>query len=136
MLIEKLKNGVAYVALGAALALPTACAPGADNQGKKAPESLRDVEIPPDFTFATSRPVALTISAEASVLGGQAGALEIARPDGRVLYRGPLTAENTLALNLVVPTKDEEVQLKLQANQQEHVATVRVVDGAATQVFR
>lgn len=113
-----------------------ACAPGTSTDGKSQPTSLREVEIPADFTFATSRPTALTVSADPAILTNGAAALEIRRPDGAVLYRGPLQAGQPLDLSLSVPTKDEHLELVLTAEGREMVAQVAVADGQGSHQFR
>ncbi len=118
-----------------ALAL-SACAPGADDGSKELPTSLRDVEIPADFTFATTRAAAVTVAADPAILNGQAGSLEIRRPDGAVLYRGPLSADRALDISLSLPTKDNALELRLNANGQELIAQVPVADGQAAHTFR
>lgn len=117
---------------GAALVSVVGCAQQAgDANTPDQPQTLRDVEIPEDFTFATSRGVALTVAANEATIGAPTAALEVARADGRVLYRGPLSVGSPLTLNLAVPTKDDSLKLKLSANGQEHNADVVInADGA------
>jgi len=120
-------TGLIHALAGAALISVVGCAQqGGEPNNPEQPTSLRDVEIPEDFTFATSRGVALTVEANQDTLGAASGALEIARTDGRVLYRGPLSAGTPLTLNLAVPTKDDALKLKLSANGQEHNAEVAI----------
>lgn len=127
-----LRNGFIHALAGAALVSVVGCAQGTEGGANPdEPKSLRDVEIPADFTFATSRAVALTVSASQESIGAPAAALEVQRADGRVLYRGPLSVQTPLTLNLAVPTKDDSVKLKLSANGQEHTADVSInADGA------
>lgn len=77
------------------------------------PETLADVRVPADFTFATTRAVGLSVSASAARTGPGAAGLTVARLDGKVLYRGPITADRPVELSLMVPTKDSELELTL-----------------------
>ena len=126
--------GFRSILLGAALALPLGCYEA--TPPPEGPQSLREVQVPADFTFATSKPVALTVAAESGAIGGEQGALEVARADGKVLYRGPITAGERLALNLAIPSKDERVEITLRANDKETKASVAVINGSANQLFR
>jgi len=131
-----LRNGFIQALAGAALLTVVGCAQGTDGtNGTDEPTSLRDVEIPADFTFATSRAVALTVAASQETLGAPSAALEVQRADGRVLYRGPLSAQTPLTLNLAVPSKDDTVKLKLSANGQEHLADVAISAEGAEHTF-
>ena len=126
------RNTLINAIAGAALVSVVGCAQGAGEGNTDQPTSLRDVEIPEDFTFATSRGVALTVAASQETIGAETAALEVARADGRVLYRGPLSVSQPLTLNLAVPTKDSSVMVKLNANGQEHTAEVALgTDGAS-----
>ncbi len=119
----------------ALLALPLfACDPAGNGSDKK-PESLRDIEIPADFTFQTSAPVALQVAAAPELVANGGGALEVARPDGKVLYRGPLTSQ-PLNLELVLPSKDEQVHLTLTANGRQYAADVAVSNQGASHRFQ
>ncbi len=127
-----LNNGFIHALAGAALVTVVGCAQGAGDAGNTdQPKTLRDVEIPADFTFATSRAVALTVGATEESIGAPTAALEVARADGAILYRGPLSVATPLTLNLAVPTKDSALKLKISANGQEHLAEVAIgADGA------
>ena len=75
---------------------------------KPAPQqALKDVKVPAGFTFATSHGVDVSLTAAASALpaSGKA-ALDIARADGKVLFRGQIDAINPVHLRLSVPLKD------------------------------
>ena len=99
------------------------------------PKTLREVDVPEDFTFATSRGVSLTVAANADNMGVDTGALEVQRADGRVLYRGPLSSSQPLNLKLALPTKDNTVKLKLSANGTEQIAEVALDGNAANHTF-
>lgn len=93
-------------ALGVLVAV--ACAP------EPAPNDLRSVQIPPDFTFATSRAVTVVVAGSPESLGAaQAGILTLQLPDGGILYKGPLLAGRAVEVELVVPTKDATLWLEL-----------------------
>lgn len=131
-----LRNGFIHALAGAALVSVVGCAQGiGDGNNPEQPKTLRDIEIPEDFTFATSRAVSVTVSANSANIGAETGALEVARADGRVLYRGPLSVSQPLTLNLAIPTKDDVVKLRLSANGQEHTAEVALGADGATHAF-
>ncbi len=121
------------LALGGALA----CAPGAPG-GQPAGEGagLRDVEVPADFTFATSRPVALTVQADPAVVGGQAAGLEVRRLDGAVLYRGPLLPDRPLEVSLALPTTDDALELHLATGAEPRVERVALTGARTSYAFR
>ncbi|MCK6548497.1 hypothetical protein L6R52_21805 [Myxococcota bacterium] len=99
------------------------------------PESLAEVTVPADFTFATTKPVALSVSATADKLGGGQGAIAVERVDGKVLFRGPIEAGKPLQVKLMVPSKDDDLKLKLFAKGGELTAQVAVASGSATHTF-
>lgn len=98
--------------------------------------SLRDITIPAGFTFETTREVVVNISATEEKLGASHGALEIALPDGKVLYRGPLAASTPLAVNLAVPTKDGDLLLKVGSQGKWLGGTAAIASGTASFDFR
>jgi hypothetical protein len=99
-------------------------------------KGLRDITIPPGFTFETTREVVVTVSATEEKIGATHGALEIALPDGKVLYRGPLAVAQPLSINLAVPTKDTDLLLKVGSSGHWLAGTAAIASGAATFDFR
>lgn len=99
-------------------------------------KGLRDIDIPPGFTFETSREVVVTVSATEEKIGGSHGALEIALPDGKVLYRGPLAVAQPLSVNLAVPTKDTDLLLKVGSSGRWLAGTAAIAGGVANFDFR
>lgn len=120
-------------ALGFGLAA-SACYPRAELPQAPAP-GLRDVEIPAGFDFAASRAVSLTVRAPAEVTGSQSAALEVTRPDGKILFRGPVHGDRLLSIDVHVPTKDEALTVKLMARGRESVASVMIIHDEATASF-
>lgn len=105
---------------------------GCQEAATPAPDSLRNVKVPAGFDFATSRSVALTVSATEQKLGAAQGLLEVALPGGEVLHRGPVSAGTPLTLNLSVPTKDVDLLLKVTAGDKRLDGTAAITaDGAA-----
>jgi len=92
---------------------------------KPAPhQSLSEVTVPAGFTFATSRGVDINLTAAASALPpNRAGELDIARADGKTLFRGQLSAARPFHLRLSVPLADAEL-----------IATVEGPSGAKTTI--
>lgn len=116
----------------ALIALLGACADGTGSPAK----SLGEVEVPQTFTFATSRPVELEVVASHDAIGRDVGALEVTRTDGRVLFKGPLRADQPVTLNVSVPQKDDSINLTLINNDARNSATVDVTGGRAAHAFR
>lgn len=113
-------------------ALFVACADGTGSPAK----SLGEVEVPKTFTFATSRPVEVEVVATHEAIGRDVGALEVTRADGRVLFKGPLQADQAVTLNVSVPQKDDNINLTLINNEVRNSATVDVTSGRAAHAFR
>jgi hypothetical protein len=87
-------------------------------------QSLSEVAVPADFTFATSRGVDINLTAAASALPpNRSGELDIARADGKTLFRGQLSAARPFHLRLSVPLADAEL-----------IATVEGPSGAKTTI--
>lgn len=89
--------------LGLSLVLGFGVACAQDEGAANSPD-LRDITIPTDFDFATSRALSLTMRAQLPNMG-----LRIHLDDGRVLYEGPVP---TAPLELSVPTSEAEVVLQ------------------------
>lgn len=99
------------------------------------PATLGDVQVPPSFTFATTKAVALSVSATSEKIGGAQGALSVERADGKVLFRGPIEASKPLAVKLMIPSKDDALRLRLSSRDGELTSDVPVAAGSATYQF-
>jgi hypothetical protein len=110
----------------------SACADGAASASK----TLGDVEVPKTFTFSTTRPVEVEVSASKAVIGRDFGALEVSRADGRVLFKGPLPADTPVLLNVSVPQKDDNINVTLIQNDVRNTAIVSVSSGRAAHAFQ
>ena len=76
--------------------------------------SLRDVSIPPGFTFQTSNSVALEIAPDDAVFESTPDApVEVRRPDGAVLYRGAVRKGTPLKVEVAVPTAVKSLELSV-----------------------
>lgn len=85
---------------------------------------LKDVKVPPGFTFATSHSVEVNVSAQASALPADGKSLfEMSRADGKVLYKGRIDSAKPVHVKLSVPLKDGEL-----------IATLLGPDGKMTSV--
>lgn len=116
----------------AALALATACgAPGPEDTAS--PEGLRAIEIPADFDFATTRGVALTVTADGLT---EAAGLTVMTAQGDVLYRGAVRPGAPFEARLGLATKDAAVRLVLNPGRpDQQLAFAPVVDGRAAHHF-
>lgn len=118
--------------LAAAGAFVAGCATGPD-----APTDLREATIDPAFTFATTQRVSVRVAVEAAALGGATmGALEILRPDGKVLYRGPVSPEAAVEVPLGLPTALDQLEVVLIAKRERVSASVAIVDHSLEHTFR
>lgn len=88
------------------------CSP-ASEPSDTAPATLSEVRIPADFTFATTRAVALSVRASAETLGAPAARLEVRNATGHTLVRGTLQAGRTLALDLALPPHERRVEVQV-----------------------
>jgi len=95
------------------------CAVGGEQEAPVA-DSLLEVEIPEDFTFATSRGLTVRASGEASVVAGTLAEIRLA--DGELIHRGPLTS----AVELAVPTAASQLSITLRSARGERTLTVPV----------
>ncbi len=120
MQIRKLLMATALVGLAA-------CGTSESDALNAEPTSLRDVTIADDFTFATTRAVALTVTASAEALGAESAAIEVRNSAGHTLLRGPLTAGEALQLNLSLPRHEQTLEVQIG----EHVLAVAIEDGIA-----
>lgn len=99
--------GPRSLGLAAALALG-ACQWGAPQPG------IDKLSVAPDFTFANTRTVALDLKASAEVLGKSGWAsVQIARPDGKLLYQGPIGVGHPLTARIALASKDAAVNATL-----------------------
>jgi len=98
---------------------------------------LDQITVPSDFTFANTRSVTVEIGASQAVLGDTGWAkLEIARPDGQVLYRGPLGANRPVQVHLAVATKDDTLPTTMiTSDGGRHQVNVPVAGDTATYTF-
>ena len=76
--------------------------------------SIDKLSVPKDFTFANTRSVAVQIDAGKAMLGASGWAsLELARPDGKLVYKGAIGAGHPLSLKLAVAHKDAALRATL-----------------------
>jgi hypothetical protein len=99
--------------------------------------SLKDAKIPAGFTFATSREVSVKLSGGAAALPASGvGSLEIARPDGKVLYRGRLDARTPVRVKLPVPNNHGQLVATLEGPGGARSAVkLDILDGAVAHAF-
>ncbi len=103
--------------LGLVLALASAIACEIPQKNKAGTGStaqggtLANTKVPPGFTWQNSRSVAVNLTGKAALIPqGEPAMLELARPDGVVLYQGRLTAKQpSVDLNVAVPNKDQKL---------------------------
>lgn len=98
-----------------------------------APTSLAEVRVPETFTFATTQPVTLEVTASAAVLPeGQVAGLSIRNVEGAELYRGPLAAGIPFRLKLAVPTAYARLDARLATTTGEHATSAAIAGASAT----
>ncbi len=103
----------AWSASSALVLLLAGCAPGGAEESSS-PTSLLDVQIPEDFTFATTKGLTVRGSGDATRLA------EVRLPNGELLHRGPLS----MAIELAVPTAAETLTVVLRGPDGERTETV------------
>ena len=109
---------------------------GPDEKGVAAAMPLAEAKVPAGFTFAATQSVDVTVQADDKLLKpGQVAGVEVARPDGKVLYRGPVFAEQPARIALAVPLKDKALSMTLRFAQTEKRADVDIVGRAASHTF-
>jgi hypothetical protein len=106
-----------WSACGALVLMLSGCAPGSGEEAAS-PTSLLDVEIPADFTFATTK--GLTVRGEGDATRLAATLAEVRLPNGELLHRGPLS----LAIELAIPTAAETLTVVLRGPDGERTETV------------
>ena len=120
------------LALLAAAALPLAgCSWGGPQP------SIDKLSVPADFTFANTRSVAVKFDASSTLLGASGWAqLEVARPDGKLLYRGPLGTGHPVQVQLAVASKDGSLNATLVTEDgARHSAQVPVAGNSTSYTF-
>lgn len=92
--------------------------------------TLRDVEIPQDFDFTTTKSLHVVVTTQ------QAGKLEILDQDGRSRFVGPALTERPTFLGLSVPLANERVMFRLtEAGGRVRTQVVDIADGRAEFAF-
>ena len=114
--------------LAACLALTSAC-------GRQKAHSLKEAQIPAGFTFKTSQSVAVTVDASKVALPAGGSPLEVARADGKVLFRGRITAERPLHLKLALATKERELTATLRNASGTRTLTLPISGAVASASF-
>lgn len=107
----------------AALGLAVACS-GPSALEAPASDGLRAVDIPADFTFATTAGVALSVTAEGLT---EPAPLFVMSASGDLVYAGAVDPERGFTAQLGLPLKDEVVRLSLhpgRPEQQLHFAEI------------
>jgi len=100
--------------LAACLAIASAC-------GRQKAHSLKEAQIPAGFTFRTSHSVDVTVAAGKTAVPVGGAPIEITRPDGKLVFRGRITADRPLHLKVPLALKDKEL-----------TATLRLAGGVTT----
>ena len=134
-MLKGIRIGTLCLAVSAIAAAGCAEMPTEDGLDPTSGPTLRDIEIPEDFTFATSRGVTLSVQVEDTAISAPMAAMEVALPSGAVIYRGPLAKGTPLNVDLSVPTKDTQLKLKLKSDSQTLEAEVAIADARAVHTF-
>ena len=113
-----------WSASGALALMLSGCAPGSGEEAPS-PTSLLDVEIPADFTFATTK--GLTVRGEGDATKLASTLAEVRLPNGELLHRGPLS----MAIALAVPTAAQTLTVVLRGPDGERTETVAATGAEA-----
>ena len=122
--MKKLSRALSLSAALSCLSLAGGCAVGSSSESLQA-ESLLDVQIAEDFTFATSR--GLAVRAEGDPARVAETLAEVRLPDGQLVHRGSLAS----AVELAVPTWAESLEVTLRSTSGERMTEVRISGGEA-----
>lgn len=120
MSIKRLITGAAGALLAAGL---LGCNVGGPDQTSET--SLLDVQIPEDFTFATTK--GLTLTALGDPVALRETLAEIRLASGELVHKGALA----VPVELAIPRATQSLQVTLRSNTNESVVLVPVVDGRA-----
>jgi hypothetical protein len=139
--VRKRQGAVIGTWLGMALAgvSLSACVVAEPGDGKSAAAAvrLRGTPFPADFKFGMTRRVDLTVSANPALFHGRPEAgLEVRSADGSLVFKGPMAAAKPLNLHLVVPTKDNSVEVTFRNRDVEQKSVVALAANAATHTFQ
>lgn len=114
-----------FVCLTATAALTIGCE-GAPSDARNEEQTLRDVEIPADFDFSTTKALYVLVST------ADAGRLEVVDARGQTRFQGPALTERPTVVGLSVPLADDHVRLRLTNGRGiERVAVAQIVDDVA-----
>lgn len=98
---------------------------------------LRGASIPSTFSFQTTRPVDVTLTADKALFGSRTTAgIELTDGNGAVVYRGAIRAGAPLGVHLAVPSKDGAVKATFRAPGVEKTALVAINQSAASHTFQ
>lgn|GEM_PF-2274405 len=121
------------------------CSVGGVNTGEGAPKEsspspvsgeLRDAPIPSTFTFATTRGVTLTLSADRSLFRARdVAGIEVTNSAHALLFQGPIHVGRSLVVPLSVPTKDNAINVTFRTNGVELTRSVVIVGDQASQIL-
>jgi hypothetical protein len=95
------------------------CAVGGSDEAPAA-DSLLEVEIPADFTFATSRGLTVRAAGDAQVVAATLAEVRLA--GGELIHRGPLTSP----VELAIPTAATGLEVTLRSARGERTVQVPV----------
>jgi hypothetical protein len=115
-----MKSGT--IVVGAFLLGLSACAPGA-GESLQGPQSLDEVQIPEDFTFATTKGMTLRAEGEPAQLAAIQS--EVRLPNGELIHRGPLTP----SLRLAIPAAVDSLNVTLRDANGERTVQVATTAG-------
>ncbi|MEQ9501474.1 MAG: hypothetical protein RIT81_31680 [Deltaproteobacteria bacterium] len=91
-----------------------------------AEETLRSVDIPEDFDFATTKSLYVLVST------ADAGRVEVIDARGRTRFQGPALTERPTVVSLSVPSADDHVRLRLTNGRGiERIAVAQIVEDVA-----
>lgn len=91
--------------------------------------TLGGVNVPAGATLATTKSAALEVSS------AKPGSIEVRRLDDKVLYRGAIAQDGSLAVKLWLPLKDEDVKVRWTSGDEQRESTVHVAQGATSVSF-
>ena len=100
------------------------------------PQTLENITVPADFTFAGTQPVQVSVTASASSVPASGAMLSLLNVDGKIIFQGAVRPDRPVSAKLAFPAADTSVTAVLQAKgMADQTARVAIKGGAAAVSF-
>lgn len=100
------------------------------------PQTLENLAVPADFTFAGTQAVQVSVTASAASLPASGAMLSLLNAGGQVVFQGAVRPDRPVSANLAFPAADSSVTAVLQAKgMADQTVRVAIKGGAAAVSF-